>query len=864
MAVTAVSAAVGSLAAETVAGAVVTGAWGAGLISSGVAYATTYAAVGAVTQGLVGGVVANALHGNKAAPSQVGSQQARGMLINAASSIDPLPVLYGSRPVGGTYVVPPFVSGASNQYLHLVIALSEGEISAINTVYMDGVASSDARFAGLLTIEKFTGSDTQAASALLLTDLPGWTSEHRGKGVAYLHAKIKYSQNAFHGIPVVTCDLDGKLVYDPRDTTTKFSNNPALCLRDYLTSTRYGRGIGSALIDDASIIVAANHCDEMVGIPGGTQARYTCDGVVDVDDAAYANVQRLLGSCRGMLVFGGGKYKIIIDKTETPSAFTFNEDNITGAWEFHRPGKRDKANKVSASFFNPANDWQPDLAIQNSATYLAQDNGLLLERKIDLPYTANLYRAQHLAQLEMKSSRFGLTVKFGAFQEGLRCEVGDVVPITHSTPGWTAKPFRIMTIDITDFDNVEITAREYDDAAYTLDALDAVATAPATTLPDPFTVGIPGDVQMSETLYETTGSVGVRSKATLTWTAPNDAAVVDYEVEYKLASSGTWIEIFNVRGTQYEFYDLAPDAYDFRVKARNSMGVVGSYTTPKTFTVYGLTAAPADVTGFSVKAMAGMALATWNRTTDLDVKIGGDVVLRWSPVTVGATWAGSVILPDGEMNGDATSAIVPLATGTYFAKFVDSTGHYSDTAASFVATEALVSGWTTVATSTQHAAFTGAKTNVALDVEAQAIKLDGVSLVDDWGDIDDLNYIDSIGGIATSGTYEFDAVMDLSTVAARRFHAHIRAAAYDTADLVDARLALLDTWEDIDGLAVNDCDATVYASVSDDGADYSDWTPFMVADFDCRYAKFRALLLSGSSTHNIQVSELSVTAKILT
>ena len=81
----------------------------------------------------------------------------------------------------------------------------------------------------------------------------------------------------------------------------------------------------------------------------------------------------------------------------------------------------------------------------------AVDNGLLLEAKIDLPFTANLYRAQNIGQQTLNQSRYGVVVKFSAFQEGLRCEVGDVVPITHSTPGWSGKLFRILQIEINAF-----------------------------------------------------------------------------------------------------------------------------------------------------------------------------------------------------------------------------------------------------------------------------------------------------------------------------------------------------------------------------------------------------------------------------
>jgi hypothetical protein len=44
---------------------------------------------------------------------------------------------------------------------------------------------------------------------------------------------------------VITADIDGRTLYDPRTGLTAFSRNPALAIRDYLTNTRYGRGVPS-------------------------------------------------------------------------------------------------------------------------------------------------------------------------------------------------------------------------------------------------------------------------------------------------------------------------------------------------------------------------------------------------------------------------------------------------------------------------------------------------------------------------------------------------------------------------------------------------------------------------------------------
>ena len=253
----------------------------------------------------------------------------------------------------------------------------------------------------------------------------------------------------------------------------------------------------------------------------------------DTNQTAYDNVRALLTACRGMLVFSGGKYRLVLDVATTASTFGFDEGNITGSWVISQGGKRAKYNRVTAGFFNPAKKWQPDLAMVESTALRATDNGLILEAKIDLPFSANSYRAQNIGQLTLNQSRYGLVVKFSAFQEGLRCEVGDVVPITHSTPGWSAKLFRIMQIEIKDNDEVYVVAREYSASVYTQAVLAPATVVAQSNLPDPFNVpALPGPTLTSgttELLRLADGSV--ISRIRVAWTAPTEVYAQRGQVE---------------------------------------------------------------------------------------------------------------------------------------------------------------------------------------------------------------------------------------------------------------------------------------------------------------------------------------------
>ena len=102
-------------------------------------------------------------------------------------------------------------------------------------------------------------------------------------------------------------------------------------------------------------------------------------------------------------------------------------------------------------------------------------------------------------------------------------------------------------------------------------------------------------------------------------------------------------------------------------------------------------------------------------------------------------------------------------------------------------------------------------------------------------------------------------------MATRRFEADLTCLSLDTGDFISFR-GLVSEWDSISGAVINDCDATLYAATTDDdpGASpaWSEWTPYFVGDFTCRAIKHRLALTSGSPTHNIQISNLTVHAKV--
>ena len=713
--------------------------------------------------------------------------------------------------------------------------------------YTNSVVSSTVR------VKKHLGVPGEAADATLIAECPAlWTAASKLSGFCYTYVRLDLNQQEFQGgIPGIEVLLRGKKLYDPRTTTTVWSSNNALVLYDYLRSDFCN--VPMADIPTADVIIAADVCD--------TGSLYTCNGTVTSGLNPGAAINQICQSMMGGI--NSTTWEMWAGKYIAPT-LTLEQTDIVGDIAI-TPGASDADiyNGVTGNFISPENDYAAtDFKPYQNAAYRAAD-GRDLFQNIEFPFTDTAQRCHNLARIFIEDQRNSFTVRAVFSLKAWDTKIGQRINLNSIFFGFSVKVFRIVGKIYSGGGTVELLLKE--DAPSIWDLADTVVLDSTlnTNLPNPFYISPPGAPTVSEELYQTTGSSGVKSRAIIEWAEIPSIRVSSYEVAYRAQSMFYWETLPPVSGLLATIDDIAPGVYEFRVAGKNDYFAATSLYSPVTTkTILGLYAAPGNVTGFSVTKSAGVALAAWSLTTDLDVRLGGRVVIRFSTFTSGALWVDGFVLD--EFNGDATSGLLPLVTGTYMAKFKDSTGNYSATMASFVATEGMVTGFTTVGTSTQAPTFPGAKTNAA--VVDGALRLDSVSTIAGMATlISTWSKISSLGGISGSGNYDFDAVMDLTTVATRRFESDITALSFDTGDLIGFR-GLVSEWPSVAGTAIDDSDLTLFAATTNDDPAgspvWSAWTPYFVGDFTCRAIKHKLALTSGAPTHNISVSQLTVHAKV--
>jgi len=164
----------------------------------------------------------------------------------------------------------------NNKYLHMIVEVAPHEVDEIGEIWLndysiapdhlDGDGNvTTGRYSGLVRIRKYLGTSTQTSDSFLMAEVSDWTTNHRLRGIAYLYVRMQWDQDKFPtGIPNVSAWIKGKKLYDPRTTSTVYSNNPALMAYDYLNDDAFGLGEETAFIDETYTIAAANECDEFV------------------------------------------------------------------------------------------------------------------------------------------------------------------------------------------------------------------------------------------------------------------------------------------------------------------------------------------------------------------------------------------------------------------------------------------------------------------------------------------------------------------------------------------------------------------------------------------------------------------------
>ncbi len=694
---------------------------------------------------------------------------------------------------------------------------------------------------------------------------------------AYLYTTCRYHPDVYRniGIPSFQAKFKGKKCYDPRTSNTSYTNNPVLHLYDYLVDSKYGVNVNSTLIDESSFIAAANICDENVTLhSGSTEKRYTCNIVLTADNDHRSNINLILSTFVGTLVYSEGKFKVFAGAWSNPT-HSIDESWLNGGIQVKsKESKRELFNAVKGTYLNTdteSEDYNEFPKVSNS-TYVAQDNNEELVADLNLLGTEGVERAQRIAKIYLQKHRYSEVITMNCNYKALQLSIMDTVYFSNQILGYTNKTYRVISWEMSENGNgFNITLRHETADVYTWNSGEATIPDSHSMLPVPDynTVEPPSNINVEESLYSTSVGAGVKVKVNGSFKGSKNAFVRKYQIEYKKINDVGYIVHSRVQNNEFEILDLDSAMYEFRVKAINDYGVSSEYTSLN-YEVTGLRNPPSEPQDFSISIINNNANLSWSLSPDLDVRIGGGYILKHNTNTTGYTWANSNPITS-QIGGNLTSVTVPLLTGVYLIKSVDSTGNQSTDYSLLNVTVPHLNQLNVVTSQNEHVTFSGNKTG--LTVVDNTLRLDGGLLFDDLTGLFDSasGFFDSGGGSSSSNTltegmYEFSNIIDLGKVVNSRIKIDNKYTLHNTSLIFDDSVGLFDdATGDFDHLLGNEdiVIVTPYIAVTNDNPNsnptWSSFRRFYISDFVGRAFKFKIEVKSKNSNYNVYINHLSVT-----
>ena len=766
-------------------------------------------------------------------------------------------IIYGKMRVGGARIYDE-ATGTNNKYLHRIIAVAGHEIKSFDDIYINdevitldgsGNVTSPSRYNGKVRIKLHLGGSDQAADSFLVSESVHWTTEHRLRGIAYMYIRLQFDADVFpNGIPEITSTISGKKVYDPRTSTTVWSDNPALCLRDYLTSS-YGISEATANIDDTLVISAANVCDQTNTDAGTT--RYTCNGAFTTASTPYDMINSLLTSMDGSLWYAQGKWRMKPAYWTTP-VLDLNEDDLRSNISVStRHSRRNNFNAVKGTFRGEESNWQTtDYPQVTNADFVTADGGQESVADVDLPFTDNSVEARRIARISLERNRQQLTVSASFGLKTLQVQVGDNIRLTNSRFGWTNKEFEVVSwsfgltegLDL----QTQMTLRETAESVY--DEVDdgVVYERDNTTLLSPFSVP---SVGLSVLAVAQVSNQKVSNIAVATVTSSRPEGIDYVEVEYKLSTESTYSSFGQGPLGEFKVRDLQVADYDFRARAINTFGIKGEFFNISDVEINAFIGDPSDVSSLTTELSGGTLFLSWPPVPDADLS---HYEVKHNSNTTGATWGNSTTIIE-KIARPGTSATVPARSGTFLIRAYDKEDNFSENVTSTIVLPSELPQLGQTDTQTEDPTFSGTKTNTT--VISSNLEIDDTSAASPTGEYLFSNYIDtgSSRNARITGIRTFTRGYDNGTLLWDSIPQNF-----------DTWPGNFDTWTD-ETAEFGDVSIAVYVSATpDDPASSPTWGSYVPANGAIvvgRAFRFKAILSSTNTNFTPVVSALSATVE---
>jgi hypothetical protein len=348
----------------------------------------------------------------------------------------PLPVrffTYGAAKVSGPVALLEVLDDAPHTLFKIVV-FGTRELGSFQRLYVDGVWAEVADLVSNPAIgeSQFTFNSESAAYLYRGTDdqlrstaitWPGWTDNHRLRGIPYVAAYFgpglaaDFNENYPGSSPPEFGMVGGVKVYDPRKDSTnggsgshrmddpsswEFSDNQRLVALDWITHPE-GYNKSWDRIDWATWVPQINMADQDVPLKaGGTEKRYRVATIVYLNEPRGRVLRRILDAgdqqlyttAAGLIGSRGGVW-------QAPTVFLAATELLEGQFT-HGVPMIDRVNEFTLTAMLPTHEYNEielkPWANKTDPEYIA---GIVRNQPLDLSQVPSNAQAQRLAKIRM-------------------------------------------------------------------------------------------------------------------------------------------------------------------------------------------------------------------------------------------------------------------------------------------------------------------------------------------------------------------------------------------------------------------------------------------------------------------------------
>lgn len=379
----------------------------------------------------------------------------------------PQSFIFGTYATPGSLVWGDEWGGSANDYLTLVIEVSNIPVRGLNGLLIDGeevtiedsnphadygkrvgeTTSGSKNYDGYVWVKFYDGTQTTADPWLSTAFTDGdYALDDNFIGYGNAYAIITYkvkNEGLWNGFPRAVFVVDGiNLLNSSTSGSNTVHNNPVDVVYTLMRGLYYDNEwfFGSQKIQSAQL----NNTNWGAQALKCTNAGFTCGGEVTVNTEVIDVIEELMSTMNGRMAESGGSFRILAVEPDAPVATFTDEDIITTSEQTFTPfiGLDNAINGISVVYPSPSDGWQNQTAPPLIRTDLeAEDDNRRMMSDVELPFVTDDEQVQRIMQTSLEEARRARKHNHTLPSNYWQVEPLDTIAWTSTRNGYTSKNF---------------------------------------------------------------------------------------------------------------------------------------------------------------------------------------------------------------------------------------------------------------------------------------------------------------------------------------------------------------------------------------------------------------------------------------